>query len=51
MIGVAKVFESGQSKSMTIVIPKDIAREMKLRAGDRLLLELRDGELRIRKVE
>lgn len=51
MIGVAKVFESGQSKSMTVVIPKDIAKAMKLKAGDKLLFELKNGELIVKKVE
>jgi len=51
MIDVVKVYETGQAKSKTIVIPKEIAELAGIKAGDRLLIELKGGELRLRKVE
>ena len=51
MIGIAKVFETGQSKSKTVVIPKDIAEATGIQAGDKLLVTIKGKELRLKKVE
>jgi len=51
MKAVVKVWAQGQAKSSCIVIPKEIAKELKIKPGDYVEVKLKDGEVRVRKIE
>jgi AbrB family looped-hinge helix DNA binding protein len=40
-----------QAKSLAIVIPKEIAEQMNIEVGDKLVMRVEGGELRIKKLE
>ena len=50
MIGIATVYAQSKS-SKAIVIPKDIAEVIGLKAGDKLLVRLRDNEIVLKRIE
>jgi AbrB family looped-hinge helix DNA binding protein len=51
MMEIVKVWAQGQARSSCIVIPREMARELRIEAGDYVKIVLEDGELRVRKVE
>ncbi|MCD6148609.1 AbrB/MazE/SpoVT family DNA-binding domain-containing protein [bacterium] len=51
MIGVTKVISVGTYNSRVITIPKDIAEAWGIKAGDRLVVELKNDIVTLKKDE
>jgi len=51
MKAVVKVWAQGQAKSSCIVIPREMAKKLGIEIGDYVEIRLKDGEIKVRKIE